>query len=210
MDHARVRCALCMTGVHEPRSIHLSGSLPRSPPALREPGVPLAAAPAKGGMMKRIHGSSVAMLLLLAACGGSGLPPAGPRPGEVDDGFGTKPADKSTGAVSTVTQKPPMPLRLEDLLRGKAAGVQVITRPDGQQRLRIRGGNPSLTSDQVEQDPLIIVDGVPIAQDALSTALAGLTVDEIKQVDVLKDAASTAVYGTRGAAGVIVINTTRR
>jgi TonB-dependent SusC/RagA subfamily outer membrane receptor len=199
-----------MTGAPEPRSIHRPGLSHAAFRLSENPVFAPAAAPAKGGMMKRIHGSSVALLLLLAACGGSGLPPAGPRPGEVDDGFGTKPADKSTGAVSTVTAKPPMPLRLEDLLRGKAAGVQVITRPDGQQRLRIRGGNLSLTPDQAEQDPLIIVDGVPIAQDALSTALAGLTVDEIKQVDVLKDAASTAVYGTRGAAGVIVINTTRR
>lgn len=151
-----------------------------------------------------------AALFALVACGGSGLPPAGPKPGDVDDGFGTtRPADKSTGAVSTVTDRPQAPLRLEDLLRGKAAGVQVITGPDGKQRLRIRGGNPTLTG-QAEQDPLIIVDGIPIAQDALATALSGLTSDEIEQVDVLKDAASTAVYGTRGAAGVIVINTTRR
>ena len=149
-------------------------------------------------------------LLVVAGCGGSGLPPAGPKPGEVDDGYGPRPADKTTGAVSTVSEKPPVPLRLEDLLRGKASGVQVITRADGKQILRIRGGNPSLTPDQVEQDPLIIVDGVPIAQDALSTALAGLTPEEIKQVDVLKDVASTSVYGTRGAAGVIVISTTRR
>jgi len=162
--------------------------------------------------MKRIPLPRVflATLLLLAGCGGSGLPPAGPRPGEVDDGMATRPADKTTGAVSTVTDKPPAPLRLQDLLRGKAAGVQVVTLPDGKQRLRIRGGNPTLTPDQAEQEPLIMVDGVPIGQDALETALAGLNADEIKQVDVLKDAASTAVYGTRGAAGVIVINTTRR
>jgi TonB-dependent starch-binding outer membrane protein SusC len=164
-------------------------------------------------MMKQIQVLrllSGATLLALVACGGSGLPPAGPKPGEIDDGFGTRPADKSTGAVSTVTDKPPAPLRLEDLLRGKAAGVQVITGPDGKQRLRIRGGNPTLTPAQAEQEPLIIVDGIPMAQDGLATALSGLTRDEIKQVDVLKDAASTAVYGTRGAAGVIVINTTRR
>jgi TonB-dependent SusC/RagA subfamily outer membrane receptor len=152
----------------------------------------------------------MATLLVVAGCGGSGLAAAGPKPGEVDNGYGPRPADKSTGAVSTITDRPQAPLRLEDLLRGKASGVQVITRPDGKQRLRIRGGNPSLTPEQAEQDPLIIVDGVPIAPEALSSALAGLTPEDIRQVDVLKDAASTAVYGTRGAAGVIVINTKRR
>src|SRR5688572_13800744 len=202
-----------MTAARTAHTFHYPGPLLTKRCGCREPGFCADAIPSvKGDTVKRIPLPRVflATLLLLAGCGGSGLPPAGPRPGEVHDGMATRPADKATGAVSAVTDKPPAPLRLQDLLRGKAAGVQVVTLPDGKQRLRIRGGNPTLTPDLAEQEPLIMVDGVPIGQDALETALAGLNADEIKQVDVLKDAASTAVYGTRGAAGVIVINTTRR
>jgi TonB-dependent starch-binding outer membrane protein SusC len=153
---------------------------------------------------------SGASLLVFAGCGGPGLPPAGPQPGEVDVGYGTQPAEKTTGAITTVTETPPTPLRLEELLKGKAAGVRIITRPDGTQALQIRGGNPSLQTGTDQQEPLIVVDGVAITQNALVTALAGLTPQDIRQVDVLKDVASTSIYGMRGAAGVIVITTTRR
>ena len=153
-----------------------------------------------------------AAMIGVAACGGRGLPDAGPKPGEVDVGYGTQPKENVTGAVTTVTDsavRAARPLRLEDLLRGKIAGLEVVTRRDGRQVLRIRGGTPSLVGAQ-EQEPLILVDGVPIASDALASALAGMTPDDIRQVDVLKDVASTSIYGTRGAAGVILITTTRR
>jgi TonB-dependent starch-binding outer membrane protein SusC len=151
-----------------------------------------------------------AALLALSACGGPGLPAAGPKPGEVDTGYGTQPAEKTTGSITTVTDKPTGPMRLEELLRGKAAGVQIVTRPDGTQALRIRGGTPSLQTGQDQQEPLVVVDGIQLSQNGLTTALAGLTPQDIRQVDVLKDVASTAVYGVRGAAGVIVITTNRR
>ena len=148
-------------------------------------------------------------VVALAACGGPGLPPAGPEPGEVDVGYDTQPAEKTTAAVTTVTEDATTPLRLDVLLRGKASGVQIVTREDGSQAIRIRGGTPSLTGNP-EQEPLIVVDGVPIARDALASALSGLTPQDIRQVDVLKDVASTSIYGMRGAAGVIVITTRRR
>lgn len=152
------------------------------------------------------------VLVLATACGGGpGLPPAGPQPGEVDVGYGTQPAEKVTGAVTTVTPDgtPSGTLTLEQLLRGKSAGLQFYRKADGSQGVRIRGGNMSLLG-ATDADPLIVVDGVPIAHDDLSSALASLTREDIRQVDVLRDAASTSVYGLRGANGVIVISTTRR
>ena len=153
-----------------------------------------------------------ASLVALAGCGGRGLPDAGPKPGEVEVGYGTQPKEEVTGAVASVSGNevnPARPLRLEELLRGKIAGLQVVTRSDGRQTLRIRGGTTSLVGAP-DQDPLIVLDGVPLSADGLATALAGLTPDDIRQVDVLKDVASTSIYGMRGAAGVIVITTTRR
>jgi TonB-dependent starch-binding outer membrane protein SusC len=152
-----------------------------------------------------------AALLALTQCGGRGLPEAGPKPGEVETGYGAQAKEKVTGAVSSVTDSnvsAARPLRLQDLLRGKIAGLEVVTRRDGSEVLRIRGGNTSLMGAQ-DQDPLVVVDGVPIAQEALASALAGLTPEDIRQVDVLKDVASTSIYGSRGAAGVILITTRR-
>ena len=154
-----------------------------------------------------------AVALLMVACGAPGLKPAGPAPGEVDTGYGgTQPREKTTGAVTSVSDKETArtsssPLRLEDLLRGKSSGVQIVTLPDGRQALRIRG-TANIQSAQME--PLIVVDGIQIGPNGLETALAGLTPDDIKQVDVLKDVASTSIYGQRGASGVIVISTKRR
>jgi TonB-dependent SusC/RagA subfamily outer membrane receptor len=152
-------------------------------------------------------------LLGLIGCGGQGLAPAGPKPGEVDVGYGTQPKDKVSGAVTSVSGDgvaAVTPLRLEELLKGKSAGLQIVTKADGSQALRIRGGNASLMEGTSEQEPLIVVDGIQIPVNDLASALAGLTPADIKQVDVLKDVASTSIYGLKGAAGVIVISTRRR
>ncbi len=150
-----------------------------------------------------------AMLFSLAGCGAPGLPPAGPAPGEVDIGYGTQEKERVTGAVTSLSdpQAPPGPLRLEELLRGRVAGLEIIGLPNGGYKLRIRGIS-SLGPGQ-DQGPLVIVDGVQIAPSSLHTALAGLTRDDIRQVDVLKDVASTSIYGQRGAGGVVIITTRR-
>jgi TonB-dependent starch-binding outer membrane protein SusC len=144
----------------------------------------------------------------LAACGGPGLPPAGPGPGEVDVGYDTRPAEGVTGAVSSVSEES-IPegaiLNLEELLRGRVAGLQIVKGPGGRPVMRIRG----VQSFSVEQEPLIIVDGIQISPAHLSMALAGLTRSDIRQVDVLKDISSTSIYGMRGAGGVILITTRR-
>lgn len=146
----------------------------------------------------------------LSGCGGRETSLPTPEPGEVDVGYGTRKEDDLTGAVTSVreTSTPPGPVRLEELLRGRAAGLEILILPDGGYRLRIRGTS-ALLAQQV-QEPLVVVDGIPIEPGTLHTALAGLTRDDIVQVDVLKDLASTAIYGTRGSGGVILIRTTRR
>ena len=147
-----------------------------------------------------------AALVLVAGCGGPELPPAGPAPGEVDVGYGARPAGSTTGAVSTVSEDETATaqLRIEELLRGRVAGLQVITTATGVS-YRLRGQN-SILSDQ---EPLFIVDGVPTSSAQLRSALSGVATEDIRQIDVLKDVASTSIYGIRGAGGVIIITTRR-
>src|SRR5687768_10131770 len=150
--------------------------------------------------------------LAATACGGPGLPPAGPAPGNVDVGRGTQPAEKVTGAVSKVEEdrlKKAGPYRIEELLRGKLAGVRIIQHPNGDFTFRVRGGNTSMNEEQ-PQDALVLVDGVATTPSTLRATLSGFTPDDIRQVTVLKDVASTSMYGIRGAGGVVLINTKRR
>lgn len=89
----------------------------------------------------------------------------------------------------------------EQALTGRLAGVQVITSegsPDASVKIVVRGGM-SITQDNT---PLYIVDGVPI-----DNALQSIPPQDIQTIDVLKDASATAIYGARGANGVILITT---
>jgi TonB-dependent SusC/RagA subfamily outer membrane receptor len=124
-------------------------------------------------------------------------------------GYGTRDEREVSGAVSSVSGEELGEsglLRLDELLRGRVAGLQILEGPGGQMILRIRGTN-SLLNDQ---EPLIVLDGYQIATTNLRSALAGLIPKDIRQVDVLKDISSTSIYGSRGAGGVILITTTRR
>jgi TonB-dependent SusC/RagA subfamily outer membrane receptor len=149
-------------------------------------------------------------LLALAACGGSGARPGEPAPDNVQVGYGTQKEGATTGSITSVSQKDlggSQPLRLDELLRGRVPGLQITALPEGGYSYRIRG---STVVDGVHPEPLFIVDGTEISPRDLEGALAGLTRDDIKRVDVLKDLSSTSIYGTRGAGGVILITTTRR
>ncbi|MEA5425954.1 SusC/RagA family TonB-linked outer membrane protein [Arcicella lustrica] len=97
----------------------------------------------------------------------------------------------------------------DNLLQGKAAGLQITSvngRPSGQNFIRIRGEG-SLTAGS---QPLVVIDGVPVAN---SEAQGGINIlntinpNEIEDVQVLKDASSAAIYGSRGANGVILVTT---
>lgn len=89
---------------------------------------------------------------------------------------------------------------VSETLTGRLAGVQVLSSegsPDAEINIRIRG-NGSLTQDS---SPLIIVDGFPV------NSMSDISPTDIKSISVLKDASSTAIYGSRGANGVIIITT---
>ncbi|AWK02851.1 SusC/RagA family protein [Flavobacterium crocinum] len=118
-------------------------------------------------------------------------------------GYGTSKKSDLTGAVSTISgndlKKVPV-ANVAEALTGRIAGVQVMSAegsPDADIRIRVRGGG-SLTQDA---SPLIIVDGFPINN------MNDISSSDIETMTVLKDAASTAIYGSRGANGVILITT---
>ena len=96
--------------------------------------------------------------------------------------------------------------RIEELIEGRGAGVQVIRRPDGSIALRIRG----FSSPTGQNDPLLVIDGMQIGPAQVGSALLSLHPGDVVRIDVLKDAASTAFYGMRGGNGVVVITTRRR
>ncbi len=118
-------------------------------------------------------------------------------------GYGTMRKKEVTGAVARVNNEDLSKISTADLgtaLQGMIAGVNVQAssgEPGAASNIQIRG----LSSISGSSDPLYVVDGVPYESDP------GLSSNEIESIDVLKDAASAAIYGTRGAGGVILITT---
>ncbi|MBV9880795.1 MAG: TonB-dependent receptor plug domain-containing protein [Gemmatirosa sp.] len=131
------------------------------------------------------------------------------RPADADlvnVGYGTQRRGAASGAIGTVTFDGPGQRRhatyVEELLIGRVAGVDVVRRPSGDYRVRVRGANTLIGTGE----PLYVVDGNPMASfDDVSPAAAIDPVDVVR-IDVLKDAAA-AIYGARGANGVILITT---
>jgi TonB-linked SusC/RagA family outer membrane protein len=119
-------------------------------------------------------------------------------------GYGTVRRKDLTGSVSSVSAKDLKDIPInsaEEALAGRLAGVQVTGSegsPDAQVQIRVRGGG-SITQDN---SPLYVVDGI-IVDNALST----MSPQDIESIDVLKDASATAIYGARGANGVVIITT---
>jgi TonB-dependent SusC/RagA subfamily outer membrane receptor len=125
---------------------------------------------------------------------------------QVNVGYGTVPESKVTSAVGNVDPDDvPQPItRLEDLLRGKVAGVDVIPGPGGGVQVIIRGRSSLLGSNQ----PLYVIDGIA-ARMTPGGGTPILNPADIESIEVLKDASATAIYGSRGANGVILITTKR-
>lgn len=129
-------------------------------------------------------------------------------------GYGSQKKSDLTGAVGRVTESQLMErpvATLNQALVGKVAGVQINTtngRPGGRTKVRIRG----LSSINSDNDPLYVVDGIQLPQGKVSFAQRNIAIDyinpaDISSIEVLKDASSTAIYGARGANGVILITT---
>ncbi|MDQ6813793.1 MAG: SusC/RagA family TonB-linked outer membrane protein, partial [Bacteroidota bacterium] len=119
-------------------------------------------------------------------------------------GYGTQRRSDLTGAVGSVkaSQLAERPsVNVEQALAGRIAGVNVSTnsgRPGGRTAIAIRG----YSSINAANDPLYVVDGI-----MWTSGISTLNPNDIETIDVLKDASSTAIYGTRGTNGVIIITT---
>ena len=124
----------------------------------------------------------------------------------VEVGYGSQDRKDVTGSVTSVktkeAEKQPV-TRAEDLLKGRVSGVQVYDTPGGGIAVRIRG----VTSPTGSNEPLYVVDGIPMAPGP-GGALTGINPRDIASIEVLKGA-SAAIYGVRGANGVIVVKTKR-
>lgn len=118
-------------------------------------------------------------------------------------GYGAVKRKDLTGSVATVNSDvlAAVPVAsATEALTGKMAGVQITTTegsPDAEMKIRVRGGG-SITGDNT---PLFIVDGFPVE------SISDIPASDIEDMTVLKDASSTAIYGSRGANGVILVTT---
>ena len=95
------------------------------------------------------------------------------------------------------------------MIRGKAPGLQVIEVAPGQFELRIRGAFQSLQSDDASNQPLLVIDGMPVHPRAIRLALKGLNPHDVESITVLRDLSTTSIYGSLGANGVILIRLKR-
>ena len=136
-------------------------------------------------------------------------------------GYGTTSRQNVTSAIATVdsTEFKNIPVAsIDNAIQGKIPGVQVIQNsgePGGGVSLRVRGPASLNAGNQ----PLYVVDGIPVLQDnyeqLTSTSgqrqnpMSGINPDDVERIDVLKDAAATAIYGSRGSNGVVLITTKR-
>lgn len=130
-------------------------------------------------------------------------------------GYGTRIRREVTSSISKVTSKDfqnlPLP-SFESALQGRAAGV-FINQGSGKLgqglNIRVRG----ISSISANQQPFVVIDGVPVVSQSLGSAtendnpLATLNPDDIESIEVLKDAASAAIYGARASNGVLLITT---
>ncbi|MBW3467833.1 SusC/RagA family TonB-linked outer membrane protein [Arthrospiribacter ruber] len=138
-------------------------------------------------------------------------------------GYGVQRKSDLTGSVSSVGEreiKQVAVASLDQALQGRASGVQVTqasAAPGGGVSIRIRGGN----SINASNEPLYVIDGIPFFPNNATfspgatggaqpqNALANINPGDIESMEILKDASATAIYGSRGANGVVIITTKR-
>ena len=156
--------------------------------------------------------AAFALLIVTAGCANHPRPalrPDAPRPAEPEDeistGYGSEPRSTSTGAVSSVRREEidtRKATSIQELLE-RLPGVTVTRLANGQFSVHIRG----IRTIQGDSEPLFVIDGVPRAGPGYTQALEAIPPSSIERIDVLKDASTLAMYGSRGANGVIVITT---
>ena len=128
-------------------------------------------------------------------------------------GYGTRKKEDLTGAVASVSEKDfnkGVISSPEELINGKIAGVTITSSggsPNGGSTIRVRGG----ASLNASNDPLIVLDGVPMevggGVEGSGNFLSLINPNDIESMTILKDASSTAIYGSRASNGVVIITT---
>lgn len=133
-----------------------------------------------------------------------------PLVGSLEDvvvvGYGTQKKSDVTGAISKIGEKEMKAMPVQNPLQamqGKVAGVDITSneRPGEIGSIRIRGERSITATNQ----PLYVVDGIPLQ----GTGIENLNPNDIESIEVLKDASATAIYGSRGANGVVLVTTKR-
>ena len=127
-------------------------------------------------------------------------------------GYGVAKKNDLTGSVTAIkpdSKNKGVVVNAQDMLTGKVAGVNITSNdgtPGGGAKIRVRGGS----SLNASNDPLIVIDGLAMDNDGvkgLSNLLSVVNQQDIESFSVLKDASATAIYGSRGSNGVIIITT---
>jgi len=164
--------------------------------------------------MSKVAAVSVCICLTFSACGPSNPFKPGPQPTpppeDVRVPYGTQDRDDVTGSVTSV----PMAENehfgdVLEMLKSHVPGLHVTELPNGEVRLRIRGDQQTLRTEEAANQPLLVIDGMPIRPNGIRAALLGLNPRDVESISVLKDVSSTAIYGSRGANGVILIQLKR-
>ena len=127
------------------------------------------------------------------------------QPEEVETGYigyGSVDKDHQAGSVTTISSEDLKVVNTKTLaeMLGRISGIRVMERPGGEISVRVRGTNSILAGEE----PLWVIDGMVI-QSGLG--LSGINPNSIESISVLKNAGETAIYGSRGANGVILIKT---
>lgn len=156
-----------------------------------------------GHRARRVGAITALFLVAAAGCHRPAKPVPVPDSSadRVNVGYGTQPRSQSNMAVSTIDDddlKGQAVTTWEQLIMGRVAGLDVIRSESGM-KLRIRGAS-TLNADS---DPLIIVDGVQLG--GTTNLLLSVNPQDVKRIEVLKDAGATTIYGSRGANGVVLI-----
>lgn len=163
----------------------------------------------------RTSALAVAAVVALAACGSGGartsngtVPP--PTPETASDGSARPRDAQGASGVTTVEGsdiRKVGPQRIEEYLNGRVPGLQVLRDENGRYSLRIRG---AASFGHGDEEPLVVIDGIPTPQGMNAEALRNIDPRDIARIEVLKDASQTAMYGSRGANGVLVIRTRKQ
>ena len=121
-------------------------------------------------------------------------------------GYGTQRKSDVTGSIASVSESVIREVpagNITQALQGRLAGVemsQTSSKPGAEMQIRVRGTR----SLNASNDPLVVLDGIPFAG-----SIGDIDPNSIKSIDILKDASATAIYGSRGANGVILVSTNR-